>query len=79
MIDPEVVKMQCPHCQHEMVKGSVQVRGNWATFFWVGLSIQHLYFDHLGNQEVILGSRDKQDAFRCENCAGLFIPNSHAH
>jgi hypothetical protein len=65
----------CPLCDGEIEVGSVSVHGTLGGFLFVGLSLQHCWFQGRDTkEEIVLGSRARKAGFRCKACGfvGMF-------
>lgn len=65
---------KCPLCQSELEQGFVSVHGTLLGYLLVGMSYQHCWFkgDESGD-EVVLKSRERRQAFKCQACGFVGI------
>jgi hypothetical protein len=66
--------MQCPVCGDVLQPGSLQVRGTFWSYLFLGLSWQDLCFDNADGSWCALAMRERRPGFRCKRCGTTVIP-----
>lgn len=67
--------MNCPLCNAKMANGYASLHGTLRGFLLFGLSREHLWFQNGEKEELVLKSKAGSDAFRCNECGTLVLPD----
>jgi hypothetical protein len=63
----------CPYCSGKTEKGVAIVKNSWASFFFVGASLQHLWFVKDKRQEIVLECKRDYLSHRCLDCGSIAV------